>query len=279
MTTPDSAMVTPPPIDAPPSMVKWRVQGKAWTRDGTDYCNWVAYLSASQVAGLLDQWVARWAGSWSDSFQPGDQMKRAFCTISVRLPDGEWVSRTDIGTRPDTEGDKGLVSDAFKRCGIIKWGAGRNVYELPTVQAPVTVRRSGDREYLNPNDRTRAVLAQVLAAHGFTEDDIDTGESVEIADSREEPPAPTAPEPMPGQQKIPGTNGGADHHLSSGTLADRRHEIDQQWAELQRTRPAVYAELRAELTAAGVNTLRSVTAGNVAEVERLTKQAQETTTP
>jgi hypothetical protein len=45
----------------------------------------------------------------------------------------EWVSKEDIGTESNTESEKGLASDSFKRA-CFNWGIGRELYDYPVIQ-------------------------------------------------------------------------------------------------------------------------------------------------
>lgn len=44
-----------------------------------------------------------------------------------------WVSKEDTGTESNTEKEKGLASDSFKRA-CFNWGIGRELYEYPVIQ-------------------------------------------------------------------------------------------------------------------------------------------------
>lgn len=57
----------------------------------------------------------------------------ANCTISIWDEDkAQWVSKEDVGTPSNTEAEKGLASDAFKRAGF-NWGIGRELYTAPFI--------------------------------------------------------------------------------------------------------------------------------------------------
>ena len=55
-----------------------------------------------------------------------------FCTVSIKSPDGEWVSKSDTGTESNMEAQKGEASDAFKRA-CFNWGIGRELYTAPQI--------------------------------------------------------------------------------------------------------------------------------------------------
>lgn len=57
----------------------------------------------------------------------------ANCIISIYDEDkGCWVDKEDVGTESNTEAQKGLASDSFKRAGV-NWGIGRELYTAPFI--------------------------------------------------------------------------------------------------------------------------------------------------
>lgn len=74
----------------------------------------------------------------------------ANCIVSVW--DSEkclWVSKEDTGTESNTEKEKGLASDSFKRA-CFNWGIGRELYTAPTInfkinQCKVTNKKCYDK--------------------------------------------------------------------------------------------------------------------------------------
>lgn len=68
------------------------------------------------------------------------------CVVSIyNAETGEWVSKEDTGTESNTEQQKGLASDSFKRA-CTNWGIGRELYDYPVIQ--VKLRGDGQK-----NDR------------------------------------------------------------------------------------------------------------------------------
>ena len=56
------------------------------------------------------------------------------CIVSVYDADhGHWVSKEDTGTESNTEAQKGLASDSFKRA-CFNWGIGIELYDYPVIQ-------------------------------------------------------------------------------------------------------------------------------------------------
>lgn len=55
------------------------------------------------------------------------------CIVSIYDEDKkEWIGKEDTGTESNTEADKGLASDSFKRA-CVNWGIGRELYTAPFI--------------------------------------------------------------------------------------------------------------------------------------------------
>lgn len=55
------------------------------------------------------------------------------CIVSIWDEDKkEWVSKEDVGKESNTEAEKGLASDSFKRA-CVNWGIGRELYSAPFI--------------------------------------------------------------------------------------------------------------------------------------------------
>jgi hypothetical protein len=54
--------------------------------------------------------------------------------IGIKCESG-WVWKWDTGNESAMDGDKGQISDAFKRAGV-KWGIGRFLYDLHIKYVP-----------------------------------------------------------------------------------------------------------------------------------------------
>jgi len=60
-----------------------------------------------------------------------DSMGLLTCIISIYNPEHDlWIDRVDVGTEGQTEKQKGLYSDSFKRAGF-RWGIGLELYNAP----------------------------------------------------------------------------------------------------------------------------------------------------
>lgn len=70
----------------------------------------------------------------------------ANCTVSIYDDSkGLWVSKEDTGTESNTEKEKGLASDSFKRA-CFNWGIGRELYTAPK-NLWVNVKDKDDAKY------------------------------------------------------------------------------------------------------------------------------------
>lgn len=66
----------------------------------------------------------------------------ANCTVSIWDDfKCEWVSKEDTGTESNTEAEKGLASDSFKRA-CFNWGIGRELYTAPFIWIKAGLFRS-----------------------------------------------------------------------------------------------------------------------------------------
>jgi len=62
-----------------------------------------------------------------------DAMGLLTCIISIYDPEHAlWINRVDVGTESQTEKQKGLYSDSFKRAGF-RWGIGLELYNAPFI--------------------------------------------------------------------------------------------------------------------------------------------------
>ena len=119
------------------SAIHWRAQN--FTKDGTKALA-LAYIDARDVMMRLDDVVG--PANWQDSFSETAK-GRVIATISLRL-DGEWISKSDGAGDTAVEGEKGALSDAFKRAGV-KWRIGRYLYDMPSIWVPCEAWRKDDR--------------------------------------------------------------------------------------------------------------------------------------
>ena len=122
----------------PAESIHWRAQ--TVTRNG-DKALALAYVDARDVMDHLDRVVG--PENWQDSYTETAK-GRVICTIKLRIGD-EWVGKSDGAGDTAVEGEKGGISDAFKRAAV-KWGIARYLYDLGNVWAPCESRDNGNRK-------------------------------------------------------------------------------------------------------------------------------------
>jgi len=86
----------------------------------------LAYLDARNVMDRLDSVLG--AENWQDTYTETPS-GRVLCSLMLRI-NGEWITKTDGAGSTNMEGEKGGLSDAFKRAAV-KFGIGRYLYSLP----------------------------------------------------------------------------------------------------------------------------------------------------
>lgn len=90
-------------------------------------CSLLLYKDARCDQSILDETVG--AMNWQRSHSRDNRN----CTVSIWCADRQaWVSKEDTGTESNTESEKGLASDSFKRA-CVNWGIGRELYTAPFV--------------------------------------------------------------------------------------------------------------------------------------------------
>jgi hypothetical protein len=91
------------------------------------YATILAYKDARVDMQRLDEAVG--ALNWKREHTRNN----ANCIVSIFNPETkEWVGKEDTGTESNTEQEKGLASDSFKRA-CFNWGIGRELYDYPVI--------------------------------------------------------------------------------------------------------------------------------------------------
>lgn len=101
----------------PADQISWR-PGKI-SKDGKKGLA-LAYIDARDVMDRLDEVCG---ASWSDSYK--EIAGRLVCSITIN-----GITRSDGAGDTAIEGEKGGLSDSFKRAAV-KWNIGRYLYRLP----------------------------------------------------------------------------------------------------------------------------------------------------
>lgn len=123
----------------------WRAQSVA--RSGTS-AQALCYITARAVQNRLDD-VCGPAG-WESEFAE-TASGRVVATIRIDMGT-RWVAKSDGAGATAMEGEKGGLSDAFKRAAVM-WGIGRYLYGLASIWAECEVHREQDGQMRTRNGK------------------------------------------------------------------------------------------------------------------------------
>lgn len=95
--------------------------------------NYLLYKNARVDMSILDEMCGTFG--WQREHR---EMKGVmYCGVSIKSPDGEWITKWDAGAESYTEKEKGEASDSFKRA-CFNWGIGRELYTAPFIWITLT---------------------------------------------------------------------------------------------------------------------------------------------
>ena len=109
---------------------------------GDGWVSLLLYKDARVDQIILDETVG--AMNW----ERRHSRDNANCTVSIWDADkAQWISKEDTGKESNTEAEKGLASDSFKRA-CFNWGIGRELYTAPDIfiNVPTTKNDKGKWE-------------------------------------------------------------------------------------------------------------------------------------
>lgn len=90
-------------------------------------CSLLLYKDSRVDMNLLDETVGEF------NWQRRHSRENANCTVSIwDETKKQWIEKEDTGTESNTEKEKGLASDSFKRA-CFNWGIGRELYTAPFI--------------------------------------------------------------------------------------------------------------------------------------------------
>ena len=93
-------------------------------------CSLLLYKDARCDMNVLDETVGPF--NWKREHS----RENANCTVSIwDESKQQWITKEDTGTESNTEKEKGLASDSFKRA-CFNWGIGRELYTAPFIWIP-----------------------------------------------------------------------------------------------------------------------------------------------
>lgn len=104
-------------------MIDWRV-GSTTTDKAKGMA--LAYIDARTVMDRLDSICG--PENWQANYSAG-LPNSIICNLGIRFPAGDWIWKADGAGETDFEGEKGALSDAFKRSAV-RFGIGRYLYDL-----------------------------------------------------------------------------------------------------------------------------------------------------
>lgn len=98
------------------------------------------YKDARVDMDILDETVG--SMNWKKEYTRDNQN----CIVSIYDKEKkEWISKEDTGTESNSEKEKGLASDSFKRA-CVNWGIGRELYTAPFIWiSEANIVKKGDR--------------------------------------------------------------------------------------------------------------------------------------
>ncbi len=130
----------------PVGMIEWRVGS---TNKEKTKCLPLCYIDARAVMDRLDTMCG--PDGWQCNYSPGVNGS-IICNIGIHTPAG-WLWKADGAGATDVEGEKGALSDAFKRAAV-RWGVGRYLYDLKAKWVELK-----DGKYIS--DETRKMLDEL----------------------------------------------------------------------------------------------------------------------
>lgn len=145
-----------------PDKLSWRIGNKSnWDRvkncpkDPSQpvKANMLVYIDARDVQDRLDEVCS---DLWSNKFESING--RNVCTITIN-----GLSRSDGAGDTDFEGEKGGLSDAFKRAAVM-WGIGRYLYNAKYYNTWI-IYNNGDTDY-DVMDRAKEELRDIAIMLG-----------------------------------------------------------------------------------------------------------------
>lgn len=107
----------------------------------------------------------------------------ANCIVSIYDDEKkEWITKEDTGTESNTEKEKGLASDSFKRA-CFNWGIGRELYTAPFIwltpeKHGITIKRTTDKCTCNDRFKVADMIVKNGKITGLAIEHIKTGEVI-----------------------------------------------------------------------------------------------------
>lgn len=107
--------------------------------------------------------------------------ENANCTVSIWDSEkSQWIEKEDTGTESNTEKEKGLASDSFKRA-CFNWGIGRELYTAPFIWVTAEnceIQKKGDKFFTYDRFAVSGIEIQNKKIIGLTVINVKTGNVV-----------------------------------------------------------------------------------------------------
>lgn len=117
----------------PVETIDWRIGStNAEKTKGLPLC----YIDARAVMDRLDTVCG--PDGWQCNYTPGVNGS-IICNIGINVG-ADWLFKADGAGATDFEGEKGALSDAFKRAAV-RWGIGRYLYDMKAAWVPLENKR------------------------------------------------------------------------------------------------------------------------------------------
>lgn len=135
----------------PKEKVKFRAGATDARRHGGKAQNAIAlaYIDARDVQDRLDEVVG--SQYWETEYQEVNGI--TICRLTINFPGFGKVTKCDGAGATDVEGEKGQLSDAFKRAGV-HFGIGRYLYDFPNTWYPYDGYKFQTKEFKFPQGAT-----------------------------------------------------------------------------------------------------------------------------
>lgn len=139
------------------------------------------YINSRAVTNLLDETVGSF--NWISEFY--EVCGRTICRIGIWDKEKEqFIYKSDTGSESNIEGDKGLISDCYKRC-LSRWGV-TELYTSPKIEMPDDGHGNGGYSVSEVTINEQRQITHLVLVNRF-------GKEVFRWDKGEQPTRKTAP--------------------------------------------------------------------------------------
>jgi len=130
--------------------IEWRTLRSFKSNNGKAFAYVAAYVDSRAIMNRLDNVLG--IGNWEDSYE--EIHNGILCRLTIHLPNGKTITKSDGADLTDFEAIKGGMSNALKRAAV-HWGIGRYLYELPENRVEIFNNTRQGKFYIN--DRSKQI--------------------------------------------------------------------------------------------------------------------------